>query len=86
MGTQQLLLIVLGVIIVGIAIAVGITIFNNQSYNANSNALASEANSYAAMAIQYWKTPQSQGGLGRSTDVTGTGADATGFVASGFAC
>jgi type II secretory pathway component PulF len=29
MGTQQLLLIVLGVIIVGVAIAVGITIFNN---------------------------------------------------------
>ncbi len=31
MGTQQLLLIVLGVIIVGVAIAVGITIFNNQA-------------------------------------------------------
>jgi len=65
MGTQQLLLIVLGVIIVGIAIAVGITIFNNQAYNSNANALASENANYAAMVLQYWKTPVSQGGAGR---------------------
>jgi hypothetical protein len=66
MGTQQLLLIVLGVIIVGVAIAVGITIFNNQAYNANANALASEAANYAATVLQYWKTPESQGGAGRN--------------------
>lgn len=65
MGTQQLLLIVLGVIIVGIAIAVGITIFNNQAYNANANALTSETTNYASSVLQYWKTPISQGGAGR---------------------
>lgn len=74
MGTQQLLLIVLGVIIVGIAIAVGITIFNNQAINANANALASEANNYAAQVLQYWKTPIAQGGAGRVPD-TMTGAN-----------
>lgn len=64
MGTQQLLLIVLGVIIVGVAIAVGITIFNNQAYNSNASALSSEAQNYATQAIQYWKTPVAQGGAG----------------------
>ncbi|HOZ02121.1 MAG TPA: hypothetical protein PLG20_09910 [Candidatus Syntrophosphaera sp.] len=71
MGTQQLLLIVLGVIIVGVAIAVGITIFNNQAYNSNQQAVASELNNYAAMAIQWWKTPIAQGGGGQVlTDIT----------------
>lgn len=66
MGTQQLLLIVLGVIIVGIAIAVGITIFNNQAYNSNQQAVASELNNYSQMAIQWWKTPVAQGGAGQA--------------------
>ena len=33
MGTQQILLIVLSVIIVGVAIVVGIGMFNRQAYN-----------------------------------------------------
>ncbi len=66
MGTQQLLLIVLGVIIVGVAIAVGITIFNNQAYNNNRQAVATELNTYGNNAMQWWKTPVSQGGAGRN--------------------
>ena len=64
MGTQQILLIVLSVIIVGAAIAVGITMFNNQSYNSNKTALAAEAQNYASQVVQYYKTPLSQGGAG----------------------
>ncbi len=64
MGTQQILLIVLGVIIVGVAIAVGITMFNNQSYNSNKQAVSSELTNYATLLIQYWKTPASLGGAG----------------------
>lgn len=64
MGTQQILLIVLSVIIVGVAIAVGISMFNSQSYNSNKTAIASDAQSYATQAVQYFKTPQSQGGAG----------------------
>jgi hypothetical protein len=71
MGTQQLLLIVLGVIIVGIAIAVGITIFNNQAYNNNRQAVATELNTYGTNAMQWWKTPTSQGGAGRTLPTTG---------------
>lgn len=68
MGTQQILLIVLSVIIVGAAIAVGIQMFNNQAYSANKSAIAADAQSFATQIVQYYKTPESQGGAGRPTD------------------
>ena len=67
MGTQQILLIVLSVIIVGAAIAVGITMFNNQAFSANKSALAADTQSFGTQIIQYYKTPTSQGGNGRDT-------------------
>lgn len=66
MGTQQILLIVLSVIIVGAAIAVGIQMFNNQAYSSNKSAIAAEAQVYATQVVQFYKTPKSQGGLGAS--------------------
>lgn len=77
MGTQQILLIVLSVIIVGVAIAVGISMFNSQSYNSNKTAIASDAQGFAAQVVQYYKTPQSQGGFGN-----GTATDAGGELIS----
>ncbi|HRX75921.1 MAG TPA: hypothetical protein P5342_00570 [Candidatus Cloacimonadota bacterium] len=71
MGTQQILLILLSVIIVGVAIFVGISMFNSQAYNANKTAIASDAQAFAAQVLQYWKTPESQGGAG------GNGANMT---------
>lgn len=68
MGTQQILLIVLSVIIVGVAIAVGISMFNTQSYNSNKTAIASDAQSFATQVVQYYKTPLSQGGAGGTLD------------------
>jgi hypothetical protein len=65
MGTQQILLIVLSVIIVGVAIAVGITMFNTQAYNSNRSAIASECTSFATNVVQWWKTPIAQGGGGQ---------------------
>ena len=64
MGTQQILLIVLSVIIVGVAIAVGITMFSNQAYNSNQTALSGELQHYAAQVVSYYKTPIAQGGCG----------------------
>ncbi len=64
MGTQQILLIVLSVIIVGVAIAVGISMFNNQAYNSNKAAIASDAQTFASQVVQFFKTPVSQGGAG----------------------
>jgi hypothetical protein len=77
MGTQQILLIVLSVIIVGVAIAVGITMFNNQAYNSNQQAVAGELQSYGAQCIQYWKTPVSQGGAGMNPALPTTSTIAT---------
>lgn len=66
MGTQQILLIVLSVIIVGVAIAVGITMFRNQAVNSNAQALAAEATNIRNEVVQFFKTPSDQGGAGRA--------------------
>lgn len=66
MGTQQILLIVLSVIIVGVAIAVGIQMFNAQFYSMNKTSVAADAQVYATQVIQYYKTPSSLGGAGNS--------------------
>ena len=85
MGTQQILLIVLSVIIVGVAIAVGITMFSNQAYNGNQQAVASELQNYGSQAIQYFKTPISQGGAGQNTSYVSPDSVATflGFTGTG---
>ena len=64
MGQQQLLLIILGVIIVGIAIAVGLSMFTAQSVNANRDAIISDITNMAANAYQYRIRPVSMGGGG----------------------
>ena len=62
MGQQQLLLIVLGVIIVGIAVVVGINLFNANATNANRDGVISDLNNLGAMAQQYYKKPREMGG------------------------
>lgn len=62
MGQQQLLLIILGVIIVGIAIAVGLSLFSAQSIQANKDAIINDLNNIAAHAYQYKIRPSSMGG------------------------
>jgi hypothetical protein len=62
MGQQQLLLIILGVIIVGIAIAVGLSLFSAQSVQSNRDAIINDLNNLAAQAYQYRIRPTSMGG------------------------
>ena len=64
MGTQQLLLIVLSVIIIGVAIAVGITMFGSQSASSNRNAVIADLHEFGMRAITFWKTPASMAGGG----------------------
>ena len=66
MGTQQLLLIVLGVIIVGIAVVVGIGIFGNNSQQANADAVLQDCMRIAASAQGYYRKPTMLGGGGAS--------------------
>ena len=79
MGQQQLLLIVLGVIVVGIAVVVGINLFNANATAANRDGVISDLNNLSAMGQQYYKKPTSMGGGGNT--FTGwlipTGLDST---------
>lgn len=66
MGQQQLLLIVLGVIVVGIAVVVGINLFNANATSANRDGIISDLNNLSAMGQQFYKKPTSMGGGGNT--------------------
>jgi hypothetical protein len=76
MGQQQLLLIVLGVIIVGIAVVVGINLFNANAETSTQDSIVSQGTNIGAMAQQYYKKPLS---------MNGGGQDFTGFTAKVWA-
>jgi len=62
MGQQQLLLVILGVIVVGFAIAVGITLFGAQSVSSNRDAMINDINHLAMVAYQFRISLRSMGG------------------------
>src|ERR1035437_1779964 len=66
MGQQQLLLIVLGVIIVGIAVVVGINVFTASAASANRDAITADLTNLAAMAQQFYRKPVALGGGGNT--------------------
>jgi Tfp pilus assembly protein PilE len=82
MGQQQLLLIVLGVIIVGIAVVVGINVFTASSTESNRDAVIADLTNLASIAHQYYRKPVETGGGGKTftgwavpatVDTTGNG-------------
>ncbi|RJP81390.1 MAG: hypothetical protein C4524_01955 [Candidatus Zixiibacteriota bacterium] len=66
MGQQQLLLIVLSVIIVGIAVVVGINMFNDQAANSNLDGISADLVNLASRAQQHYRRPTAMGGGGGS--------------------
>ena len=66
MGQQQLLLIVLGVIIVGIAVVVGINVFTASATDSNRDAITADLTNLSSMAQQYYRKPTSLGGGGNT--------------------
>ncbi|MDP2365219.1 MAG: hypothetical protein Q8M94_15815 [Ignavibacteria bacterium] len=66
MGQQQLLLIVLGVIIVGIAVLLGIVIFRQSSIDQKRDLLINEGITVANNAREYFHKPKPYGGGGYS--------------------
>ncbi len=66
MGTQQMLLIIVGVIVVGIAIAVGLSLFNSTSAESNRDAIVNDMMNISQYAYRYKLTPIPYGGGGRS--------------------
>ncbi len=70
MGQQQLLLIVLGVIIVGIAVVVGINVFTASASQSNRDAVIADLTNIASMAQQHFRKPAALGGGGGAFDAT----------------
>jgi hypothetical protein len=70
MGQQQILLIVLSVILVGIAVAIGIKMFKDNARSQTEQAIAQRLQSLAGEAIKLYKTPLSQ--MGKGGTYTGT--------------
>jgi hypothetical protein len=66
MGQQQLLLVILALLIVGIATMVGITIFGGSAVEATRNAIIADLGFYAQRARQYYWKPVSLGGGSKS--------------------
>ncbi len=64
MGQQQLLLIVLGVIIVGIAVVVGIIVFRAAAIDQKRELLIEEVSGLVPFAQKYYHTPSAMGGSG----------------------
>jgi hypothetical protein len=64
MGQQQLLLIGLGIILVGVAIIVGISLFNASSLQSNRDALITDMAAIASMAQEYYRKPKALAGGG----------------------
>ena len=62
MGQQQLLLLVLGVVLVGLAVVVGIQAFEENTRKAEFDRLTVEAHRLAATAYAWKQTPQAMGG------------------------
>lgn len=64
MGTQQLLLIAVGVIIAGLSIYAGISLVRTYSETSNRDQLISTIYNLGLMAQQHFKKPQVAGGGG----------------------
>ena len=67
MGQQQLLLLVLGIVIVGLAVVVGIAAFSENRIKSNADALVTDALRIAS-DVQAWKLKPGQFGGALSTE------------------
>jgi len=65
-GSQQLLLVILGIILVGVAIVVGFSISTHQTVLSNRDAIVADITDLAANAMQYRARPLSRAGGGGS--------------------
>lgn len=66
MGSQQLLLLIVGVLMVGLMITVGIIMFGDNASASNRDAIANDLTAYASKAQVYQRRPRYLGGGGGS--------------------
>jgi hypothetical protein len=68
MGTQQLLLIIVGVVLIGIMVMIGVFMFRDQAAATNRDALSNDLVHFASGAQKYYRRPPMMGGGGSSFD------------------
>lgn len=68
MGQQQLLLLVLGTVIVGLGVVAGIDAFNSNQESSNQDALVNQAVRVASDAQAWMQKPEAYGGGGGQGD------------------
>jgi len=78
MAQQQLFLIVLVLIILGLAVTIGVAMFQDNSASANRDSVANDLLSFAARAHEYYRRPAVHNGGGNS--YVGLTADAAGLA------
>lgn len=66
MGSQQLLLIVVGTLVVGMMVVIGITLFVDHAAATNRDEIANDLMHAASVAQAYHRRPQILGGGGNS--------------------
>jgi len=62
MGNQQLLIIVIAVVIIGIAVAVGVTWFRDSAASSNRDQLVADLAQYGVRAQAYYRRPSAFAG------------------------
>ena len=65
MGQQQLLLLVLGAVIVGMAIVIGINMFGEGAHKAQEDNVKQDLVTMAAKVQEFWRKPTYMGGAGK---------------------
>jgi hypothetical protein len=81
MGTRQLLLITLSIVIVGIAVAIGFSMFNEQAKTAHRNMIISRMTNFVVEALQHRKIMQANTGEATYVGYKPMGAVDSGHVA-----
>jgi hypothetical protein len=66
LGQQQILLIVLGLVVIAIAVAVGMSLFRAHAIDSKRDILINETVNMASQAIGYYKRTREFGGGGKS--------------------
>jgi hypothetical protein len=66
MGQTQLFLVVLGMMLIGIAIYVGISMFSANAVEETRNAIITDLQNFASRAVAYYWKATTQGGGGKS--------------------
>lgn len=83
MGQQQLLLLVLGIVIVGLAVVVGIQAFGENQKKANADALVNDGVRIASDAQAWALKPTAFGGPAPDGDISDASFNALGYTADG---